>query len=267
MALQTLIAKLEDVHESIREHYTPVDPEDPDSGFTLATDKSQEKGTVREFRQTHKTLSERAELAESKLKAFNGADPESLARAMSALKQVEDSEEQAMILDGKYEDVIARRTEGMKLNFDSQLEAQTRAYGELEAKYSELYQEQNRRQVGDLVTAAITQAKIKVRPGAMPFILQKTQDRFELDKSGNPVVKSGVKWGKNGEALTMGEHIESLVETTPFLFEGSGGADSSGSTTGGQLRTIDGSDSNAFSKAGTIEDVAAGRTVVAMPNA
>ena len=262
MPLPTTVKDLESVAEPLREYYSPIDPNDESAGFSLQTDRSQEKGTVREFRERNKDLMGQVESFQSQLKAFGGHDPETVTRAMAALKQVEDSEEQKLILDGKYDEVVQRRTEAMRTQYTGQIEAQNNAFRELEQSNAELKNQLAEYRVGELVSKGIETAGVRVRNGAMPLVLQQTRNTFGLDEKGEPVVKTGNKYGPSGNPLTIPEYIESLVTSTPFLFEGSSGGGAEGSDSKGKRKLeIRGDDPTAFSKVG-IESIAKGETTV-----
>ena len=260
MALPSIVKDLKALPDAFHEHYSPLDKDDPSAGFVLDTDKSQEKGSIREYRNTYKEVAGRAEAAEAKLKAFGDQDPETLKRAMSALKQVEDSEEQKLILDGKIDEVLTKRTESMRSTFTGQIEAQTNAYKELEQSHAGLKAQLSQIKVGDMVAQGIEKAGMRVRSGAMPHILRQTQDTFGLDDKGNPYVKQGPKYGKSGDPLTIPEYIEGLAGQNPFFFEGSssGGGSEGSSATGERTVVIEGNDPTSFSKVG-IEAIASGK--------
>lgn len=259
MALPSTIKDLSELPDAFHEHYSPLDKDDPAAGFVLDTDRSQEKGSIREYRNTYKETMGRAEAAENQLKAFDGQDPETLKRAMAALKQVEDSEEQKLILDGKLDEVMAKRTDAMRATFTGQIEAQTSAYKELEQAHAGLKDQLSQIKVGDLVTRGLEEAGMRVRSGAMPHILRQTQDTFGLDDKGTPFVKKGPKYGKSGDPLTIPEYIEGLAGQNPFFFEGSssGGGSEGSDAAGHRTLVVSGNDPTAFGKVG-LETIANG---------
>jgi hypothetical protein len=259
MALSTIVTDIEKIPEPLREHYKPIDAEDLSQGFTLQTDNSQEKGSIREYRNKNIEVGKQAQQLQSRLEAFGDADPDTVKRAMAALKQVEDSEEQKLLLDGKFDEVLSKRTDVMRQTFEAQYQAKEQAYKQLEQTAAGLKDQLAQVRVGEMVTAGIEKAGVKVRPGAMNLIHDQTRKKFSLDDDGNPVVKQGDKFGKNGSALTIPEYIETLVTETPFLFEGSSGGGSEGGSSGGNGRSIviDKSDPTAFGN--NIEAIAKGK--------
>ena len=264
MKLKTKITKLDDVDEAFRGLYAPLDADDEAAGFILQTDRSDEKGTLAEFRKSGIAKNKEIEELRGKLQAFGDTDPNQLEQMRKAFAQVQDDEEQKLIMEGKLPEVLERRTTSMRETYESQIAAQKGAYGELEGKYKTLENQLAQVRVGEMVTGAIAKSKVKVRDGALPFVLNRARDTFKLDENGNPVALRNGKavYGPSGEPLSMGEFIEQEIKDSPFLFEGGSGGDSRGSGIQGGKRTVDSSSGpTAFADSG-LEDIAKGKVQV-----
>ncbi|MCX8696556.1 hypothetical protein [Gilliamella sp. B2828] len=156
-----------------------------------------------------------------KLKQFDGIDPETV---RTILQRFSDDEEAKLISAGKIDEVLNKRTERFRNEFDKKLKAeQEKADNALKKveKYS-----------GIVLSNQMTSAALKA--GALPealediglrakgmFILGDDGEAVAIGQDGDPLL------GKDGKTpLTPQEWVESLKDNAPHLFsraEGTGG--------------------------------------------
>lgn len=156
-----------------------------------------------------------------KLKQFDGIDPEAV---KTILQRFSDDEEAKLISAGKIDEVLNKRTERFRNEFDKKLKAeQEKADNAL--KKAEKYS-------GIVLSNQMTSAALKA--GALPealedislrakgmFILSEDGEAVAIGQDGEPLL------GKDGKTpLTPQEWVESLKDNAPHLFpkaEGTGG--------------------------------------------
>jgi hypothetical protein len=160
------------------------------------------------------------------LKRFDGIEPDAV---RSILKRFSDEEEAGLIAAGKLDEVLNKRTERMKGDYDKKLGAEAEARAKAEAKAQKLAQ---RTLAGALRDAAI---KTGALPEAMDDIVLRAGGLWRLNDDGEAVAMNGdeVILGKDGKTpLTPMEWAESLRETAPHLWPKAQGTNAPGSSAG-----------------------------------
>lgn len=168
-------------------------------------------------------LNENKTLKES-MKNWEGLDA---AQVRNLIEKVNGDEELKLITEGKYEDVIKKRTEKVEAGFKAQLNT---AQTELE-KYKGEYEKANSTIKKLLVDTAITTEFVKLKgvESAVPDVVFRAQSVWHIE-NGEPIPrdKNGeIMQGKNG-VMTMPEWIETLRQTAPHLFPESASAGPTG---------------------------------------
>lgn len=153
-----------------------------------------------------------------RLKSFDGIDPDAV---RNILKRFSDDEEAQLIAAGKIDDVLSRRTERMKTDFDRNLQA---AREEASRHQSRTEKFASRVLRGEVIGAASEAGVIK---WAMEDAMLAASADFELDDDGNPVAKEG-KFGKDGKPLTLKEWFADMKETRPHWFPANASGGGSG---------------------------------------
>ncbi|UNH28187.1 hypothetical protein MNY64_05100 [Moellerella wisconsensis] len=139
-------------------------------------------------------------------------------------------EESKLIAEGKLDEVIQKRTERLRADYDGKLTAEKER-----ADKAENYANKFRQSVvkGQIVQAAIENGVLKEATGDIAFL---AQSQFSLDDNGNAVAldeNGEVIIGKDGKTpLTPKEWIETIRENKPYFWpvaqgsgaQGSGGA-------------------------------------------
>lgn len=164
------------------------------------------------------------------LAQFEGIDPTAV---RNILKRFADDEEAKLIADGKIDDVLNKRTERMKADFDKKLsEALSKA--EQAEKRAQAFQG---RVLDDAIRAAAAKAGIHQHAiddallrGRAMFTLDEDGQAVQLGEDGRPVL------GKDGKSpFTPAEWLEGMKEKAPHWFPAtaSGGGASNGGGGGG----------------------------------
>jgi hypothetical protein len=164
--------------------------------------------------------------AQTRLQQFGDADPETVS---AILKRFSDDEEAGLIKAGKIDEVLSKRTERMKTDYDKQLKAREDQIGQLTAKAQRL--------AAGKVSGALTAAASKAGAlsEAMEDIVLRGQGQgWTVNEDGDVVaVRDGeVVLGKDGKTpLTPIEWAETLRESAPHLWPKAQGSGAHGSGT------------------------------------
>lgn len=162
------------------------------------------------------------------LKAYEGIDP---VATRNMMKQFTDGEEAALLAVGKIDEVLSKRTERLKTDYEKQLNASKSTIDQLNAKAAKL--------AAGKVSGALTAAASKagaLSEGMEDIVLRGQSMGWTVNDDGDVVaVREGqVVLGKDGNTpLTPIEWAESLRETAPHLWPKAQGSGAQGSGTGG----------------------------------
>lgn len=259
MALKPVVSSLEEVPEALRSEYE----QKGDGKYHLKIEGEipgmVPKAKVDEFRENN--IKTNRELEELKAK-YKDIDP---VKYNELVKQQQELKDKQLIDAGKIDEVVAQRTERMRQEHKSQLEALQAANQKLEQRATNAETQLSTLVIDSAITKEINSVG-NVRKGAMQDILNRAKQVFVVE-DGKPVAKNGdtYLYGKDGkERLTVTEWSKDLLETSPFLFETSNGGGSSGNGDKGGAEkgatVIRKDDRAGFSN--NIENIAAGKTVV-----
>lgn len=156
------------------------------------------------------------------LKQFDGLDP---VKAAEALKFLEGNEEAQLIKDGKFNELIEKRTSVLKSDYEAKLSELTTINTELKKSgdnYKTIYE---RKLVEDALREVAIQAK--VRPEALVDILMRGTALFSVGADGSVEARDrDGKLLKNDEGLVVSPKvwIESLKSMSPHYWPESEGA-------------------------------------------
>lgn len=160
---------------------------------------------------------------EERLKSFDGIEPDAV---RNILKKFADDEEAALIAKGEIDQVLSKRTDRMKADYDKKLQAEAEAKARAESKAAKLAE---RTLAGALRDAAIKSGAL---PEALEDIVLRASMIWRLDDDGEPVARNGdeVILGKDGKTpLSPKEWAESLREAAPHLWPRATGTNAPGS--------------------------------------
>lgn len=235
--------------EAIREHYKQSGDD-----YILDSNDDSFKTKIDEFRTNNIELRRQIESAQEDLEKFKGVDPVKYQEAVDKLQQLEDKK----LLDaGQIDELVNQRTERMRSDYDGQVTALNTSLEEAQTGKSAAEQQLSNVLLNSEVATVVTEVGTVVK-GGMPDVIARASTVWKL-KDGELIPMNGkdVMYGKDGKApITMKEWAEGLMETAPFLFEGSKGGGAGGNNGSGGSSVIDRSDSGAFSS--NLEKIAAG---------
>lgn len=192
-------------------------------------------------------LGETKKLKDS-MKQWEGLDPKNIRNLM---EKINNDEELKLISEGKYEDVIKKRTERLSAEYKAQMKTLTDERDKYKTDY-----EKTSNQVRDLTidnTIVTEFVAAKGSETAIKDVKQRAREVWRLE-DGIPTPrddKNEIMQGKDG-VMTQKEWVESLRISAPHLFPGSQGAGGAGNRGGGGGSDID-SKISAARKAGDIE--------------
>ena len=197
-----------------------IDKAVAEAGTGLKAKNSELIGTLKEQRE--------------KLSQFDGIDPTVV---RNIIKRFADDEEAKLIADGKIDDVLNRRTDRMKADFEKRL-GDAKQLAEVAERRAKAFQG---RVLDDAIRAAAAQAGLHQH--AIDDALFRARSMFTLDESGSAVMLGDDNkpvLGKDGKtAFGPGEWLDSMKEKAPHWFPAAasgGGATNSAGNNGNAIR-------------------------------
>lgn len=154
---------------------------------------------------------------------FDGLDIEAVKNIVSKAGQ---DEETRLIAEGKMDEVVARRTERLRGDFEKQVQAEKDRADKAES-FANRFKD---KVLSDSIREAA--AKAGALPEAAEDIILRARNTFRLNEEGIPLaldVDGQVIYGKDGKTpLTPSEWAESMRETAPHLWPRPQGAGQTG---------------------------------------
>jgi hypothetical protein len=164
---------------------------------------------------------------EEALKRFDGIDPDAV---RNILRRFSDDEEAKLIADGKIDDVLNKRTERMKADFEKKY-AEATAAAEAASMRAQAFQG---RVLDDAIRAAA--AKAGLHQHAIEDALFRARSMFTLDEDGQAVMLGEDKrpvLGKDGQTpFAPLEWLEGMKEKAPHWFPASASGSGAGGSSG-----------------------------------
>lgn len=259
--LKVLINKLEDVDEKYRDLYI-ANP--AGAGFVLEEiDEKDYRGKIDEFRTSNIALKVEKEKLEALATVNKDIDPQKYKEALSALEQLEKIEDSQLIKEGKWDEVIKKRTGAMQNSYELEKKALQEAKAKAEADAARYKTGLSELKIETAITKAVTSVG-QPRKGAITHIINKARAQWVVDDEGN--LKSKDLFNEKGDPMGLDEYGKFVMKEDPYLFEpAQGGGAPGGNRTGGgkpQQGTaiIEDGDPVAFGK--NLEALATGKAVV-----
>lgn len=175
--------------------------------------------------------------AEKKLKEqmaqFEGLDVENLKNLQ---KQMQENEEMRLLAEGKTEEVVARRVDLLKRDYEQQLQARDGKISEYENALKQ--KEENLRKL--VVDGTIREAYVQMdfEPTALADTIRNARDVFIMDESGKVVPRDengNILFAKDGKStLDAQSWLELQAERKPYLRRPSKGS-GAGNKGGGNI--------------------------------
>lgn len=161
------------------------------------------------------------ELKEFKSK-FDGVDVDSI---LSLAQKAKEDEITKKIAEGKFDEVLAQKTDLMRSDYEQKLSEQTSRAQTLESKVLNGF-------------IAVAAAQAGVQPEAIDLVNMLASSQFKLDANGDPVAVNAqgeVINGKDGKTpLSVADWLATLRESKPLLWGAPQGSGAQGNKGGGQ---------------------------------
>lgn len=258
MGLPLKLDSLDDLPEAFKGAYVPAEG----GGFELDYAAIKDHPGVAKVRSTADDLDRKRKDSDKALKEladrYGDLDPKA---ARDAMKALEEQGDKKLIDDGQIEELLEKRVERMRAEFDSQLAAKDKALSDAEAALGIRDNELSDIKIYDTIKdAALGKG---ARKEALQDISNRAREMWKL-RDGKPVALDGenVIMGTRGEALTIAEWVEGLAKEADYLFEPNSGGGAGGGDRGGDSFSGAGQISSAQS-GDFISDIADGKKVVA----
>lgn len=210
MALPFEVESLDSIDESARAFYTETE----DKKFRLDLDGYEDpKGLKSALDKERQAARDASKLAKDLQKKYEGIDPD---KVKNLLSKLENDEEAKLLADGKIDEVVNRRIEKQRNDYDKQLtEAQKQA--EIEAGKAKKFEQ---RVLDNHIRAAA--AKAGIHQHAIEDALFRARTMFHLDDDGNAVQidqDGQVVFGKDGKSpFSPSEWLDEMKEKAPHWF-------------------------------------------------
>lgn len=233
MALPIEVDSIESVDEAARGFYKQSD----DGKFRLDLDGYEDpKGLKSALEKERQSARDATRQLKEFQKQYDGIDPE---EAKQLMKVFETNEEARLIAQGKTDEVIQRRIEKQRTEFEKQVQAANQK-AEQEAEKARRFEQ---RVLDSHIMAAATKAGIHQH--AIDDALLRARSMFRLNDDGQAVQfdqDGNVVIGKDGKTpFTPNEWLEGMKETAPHWFPaGNSGGGVGGNSNKGQTRDLSG---------------------------
>lgn len=182
--------------------------------------------TVAGLKKKNQELIEKEKKHREQLSQFDGVDIEKIKNLQ---KQMMENEEMRLLAEGKTEEVVARRVEAMKRDYDSQIAAREAKMAEYEATLKK-----KEEKLAELVIdGQLREAYVSLDfdPDALDFVLMQGRQVFMMDENGRAVPRDehgNLIFGKDGKTpISAREYLEGLADKKKFLRKPSKGAGAS----------------------------------------
>lgn len=261
MALKRLLkdeAEWKKLPESLQGEYVKND----DGTFQLDTDDDDMKKKLDEFRTNNRALLKEKERLGKEAAKFKDIDPEAYAEAMEAKKKLEDLENANLAKAGNIDEVVAKRTETMRTDYEKKLKAKDELLSSTEAARTKYRDSLRNQKIAGTIRDAVTKAG-NVRPGAMTDILNRALNQWQLNDQDELVAPD--LFDDKGEPMSPEVWSKRLVTESPYLFEPAQGGGASGGQKGVKLnngKTIRNPSPMDYGKGTNLEDIASGKLKV-----
>lgn len=243
MPLPFTTDSLDDIDEDLHGHYI-----EEDGKFRLNVAGYEEpsglKSALQKERENAKSLKRQLSEMQSKLTEIDGVD---LGAVKDLLDRAHKDQEAKMIAEGRIDEVLNKRTENLRRDYEKQLEFEK----ERAQKASDFAERFRERVLADAIRKAAIDAGVHAH--AQEDVIYRASSMFKLNEDGNPVALDGegsVIIGRDGDSpLTPSEWLESIKENTPHWYpqaQGAGPTGDKGAAGGKKRSDMDAQDKAAF---------------------
>lgn len=169
--------------------------------------------------------------AKEAAKLWEGYDHEQIETIMN---RIQNDEETRLMSEGKLDEVLARRTESMKRDYEQRIQVTEAKLNE----YDSTLKQKDEKLASLVIDGQIREAYVGLgfEPSAMQHILRQGRDVFKMDENGRAVPRDSegnILFGKDGKSqMSATEWLEKLADEQKFLRPASSGAGASHSGRG-----------------------------------
>ena len=231
--LRKTYAALAEIPEALRDYYA-----DTGNGYQLQVETGDspaiDLARYREMRDNN--IKMKAQLEELTAEQQQIRD-----QYTAMIDKAQGDEEAALLKQGQFDQVLERRTQAIKSEYQRQLEDLHAQCEQAEADKQAARQRFGSVYLGEQMATALERKKLRLRPTARADLLTRAGGTFEPNDALDALVAKNDIVGERGEALTMDEWLDRTVTEAPHLFDGGdgGGATPGGGVGGGMIRMQD----------------------------
>lgn len=183
-------------------------------------------------------LIEKQKALKENMSQYDGID---IKKIQTLQKQIEENEEMKLLSEGKTEEVVERRVQAMRKDYEANLSSRDAKLSEYETTLKQKQEELTALVVdGDIRQAY---ARLDFEPTAMDDVITLGRSIFKMDETGKAIPRDAhgnIIFSKDGKTpIGASEWLENLSETKKYLRRGSQGAGASGSGRGSSGGAID----------------------------
>lgn len=192
--------------------------------------------TVAGLKKKNSELIEKEKKFKEQIAKFDGVD---LEKVQNLQKQMQENEEMRLLAEGKTEEVVSRRVEAMKRDFESNISARDAKLSE----YEQMIKAKEERLAELVIDGQLREAYVSLDfdPTALDLILMQGRQTFIMNEDGKAVPRDShgnLIFGKDGKTpITAKEWLEGLAEKKTFLRKPSKGAGATPNRSSGAVDT------------------------------
>jgi hypothetical protein len=232
MSLKAILTTLDGLDEALRPLYKKTD----DGKYALEVEGlTENRSKLEEFRATNRALSEKVEELQKQLDGFKGLDPVKYKELQDKMATLE---EKRLLEDGKIDEVIHKRTERMRSEFQEQLQAKDKIIQNLEAERSKVYTERDNYIIDAELRRAVDNPEFGFQPKVADLLQKQVFSEFAYRDGKVVRVKpdGSLVYGKGGDPGTLMDFLQDVSKERPYLIRPSngGGAPPNGGGGGGK---------------------------------
>jgi len=227
--LRKTYATQADIPEAIRDHYT-----DTGNGWQLQLEADEgpavDLARYREMRDNNIKMKAQLEELMNEQEQIRG-------QYQTMLDKAQGEEEAQLLKSGQFDEVLERRTQAIKSEYQRQLEDLHQQREAAEADKAAARQRFGSVYLGEQLATALERKKLRLRPTARADLLTRAGSTFEPNDTLDKLVAKDAVDGL-GQELTIDDWLDRTVTEAPHLFDGGdgGGARPGGAGGGGAIR-------------------------------
>ena len=226
--LKAILDSIDDLPEALKSEYV-----EKNGKFYLDAEKQDDpemKKRVDEFRNKNIELMKQMEdIKKDVLKYQELGDLEKVKEALSKVQKIEEGK---MFEEGKIDELLSKRTDRMKKDYESQIAALSKIAEDSKSAFTKAKEALAKSTIDNQIQIEVGGLTAKARKGTMEDIIARGRRVFSMDED-DKVVARGIDgsplFGKNGVTpLTITEWAQNLPTEAAHFFEPSAGGGAGG---------------------------------------